>query len=191
MSAEAARRFVLLDRDGTVIVGHHYLSDPERVELLSRAAEGLRALAALGVGLAVVTNQSAVGRGLFDLERLGSIHARLEALLEAEGVRLAGIYYCPHRPEERCDCRKPATGLVERAAVEHGFDPARSFVIGDNACDIEMGKACGAATLLVTSGYGERVLGDPSVVPDHVVKDLVEAAEVIRDILRSRGDDIG
>lgn len=78
-------------------------------------------------------------------------------------------------------------GTVERAVAEHGFSPETSFVVGDDVCDIELRRACGASTLLVRSGYGERVLAETSLDPDHVVKDLLEAAEVIRDILRSRG----
>jgi D-glycero-D-manno-heptose 1,7-bisphosphate phosphatase len=191
MSRAAQRRFVLIDRDGTLIVGHHYLSDPDRVELLPGVAAGLRAMRQLGLGLVVVTNQSAVGRGLFDLARLERIHQRLEALLAVEGLRLDGLYLCPHRPEEDCRCRKPRTGLVESAAAEHGFDPARSFVIGDDVCDVELGQACGASTLLVTSGHGERVLREGAAAPDHVVRDLVEAATVIRDILDVAGASTG
>jgi histidinol-phosphate phosphatase family protein len=187
VSGGLRRRYVLLDRDGTLIVSHHYLSDPDRVELLPGAADGLRALRALDLGLVLVTNQSAVGRGIIDLGRLAEIHQRLAALLAAQGLHLDGVYVCTHRPEEGCACRKPATGLVERAAAEHGFDPAASFVIGDNACDVEMGVACGATTLLVTSGHGERVLRERTASPDHVVRDLVEATEVIRGILQTSG----
>ena len=183
------RRFVLLDRDGTLIVSHHYLADPDKVELLPRVGEGLRLLRDMGLGLLVVTNQSAIGRGYFDEVRLEAIHERLSVLLAAEGVSIDGLYVCPHRPDEGCDCRKPGIGMVERAVREHGVSPTEAFVIGDNVCDVEMGEACGARTLLVTSGYGARVLEQGAVDPDHVVEDLVEAAGVIRDILGSPGVD--
>ena len=101
------QRFVVLDRDGTINVERHYLSHPDQVELIANAALGLAALNTLGLGLIVVTNQSGVGRGMFDVARLDAIHARLRDLLAAEGVRLDGIYYCPHLPDAGCRCRKP------------------------------------------------------------------------------------
>ncbi len=119
------RRFVVLDRDGTINVDRHYLSDPDQMELLSGATAGLRAMRAMGLGLVVVTNQSAIGRGYFDLARLEEIHNRLRDLLAAERVELDGIYVCPHLPDDGCDCRKPLPGLLRRAAAELAFDPRR------------------------------------------------------------------
>ena len=116
------QRFVVLDRDGTIIVEHHYLSDPDRVELLPGVAEGLCQLTQMGLGLVVITNQSAVGRGFFDLARLNLIHQRLYALLETEQVHLNGVYFCPHTPQENCPCRKPRPELLELAGKELGFD---------------------------------------------------------------------
>ena len=178
--SEMKQRFVILDRDGTILVERHYLSDPRQVELIVGAAEGLRQLQAMGLGLVVVTNQSAIGRGLFDQARLDQIHQRMGQLLEAAGVRLDGIYYCPHRPDEGCACRKPAPGLLELAARELHVELSRSFVIGDKACDLDVGREVGATTLLVRTGYGADVARDPSVKPDYIVDDLVDAASVIR-----------
>lgn len=177
------RRFVLLDRDGTIIVERHYLSDPCQVELIPGVAHGLRQLSEMGLGLVVITNQSAIGRGLFSRERLHSIHRRLRELLEAEGVYLNGIYSCPHIPEDNCCCRKPQPGLVELAAQELGFDPQASFVIGDKACDIELGQQVGATTFLVRTGYGAQVAADGLVTPDYVVDNLQDAAQVIQSLL--------
>jgi D-glycero-D-manno-heptose 1,7-bisphosphate phosphatase len=92
--------FVILDRDGTIIEERHYLSNPDAVQLIPRAVEGLRHMQTKGVGLIVVTNQSALGRGLFNEARLAEIHARMEGLLEAEGVHLDGIFVYPHTPED-------------------------------------------------------------------------------------------
>lgn len=179
------RRFVLLDRDGTINVDKHYLADPDGVELIEGAADGLRRLSELGLGLAVVTNQSGVGRGLLDADTLDLINDRLAHELEGHGVRLDGFYCCPHRPEDDCDCRKPRTGLAVRAAAELGFDPARSFVIGDRPRDIELGQAVGATTLLVRTGHGARFEREGEVLPDYVVDDLRAAADVISDLLRN------
>jgi D-glycero-D-manno-heptose 1,7-bisphosphate phosphatase len=184
----AGRRFVLLDRDGTINVERNYLATPAGVELLPGAAEGLRAMRALGLGLVVITNQSGIGRGLFDLETLQAIHARLDALLADAGVRLDGTYWCPHVPDDGCECRKPKPGLVLQAARELGFDPARAFVVGDKRVDIELGRGVGATTILVTTGYGAAEQLDPAVQPDAVVPDLLgAAAEIGRRIRRTEG----
>jgi D-glycero-D-manno-heptose 1,7-bisphosphate phosphatase len=162
----------MLDRDGTLIVERHYLSAPAQVELLPGAAAGLRALRALGFGLVVVTNQSGLSRGYFDLPRLEQIHARLAELLAEEDIHLDGIYVCPHLPEHACGCRKPRPGLVNRAALEHGFDPRRGMVVGDKACDVELGHAVGALSVLVRTGYGAHVNAEGLATPDVVVDDL-------------------
>ena len=177
------RRFAILDRDGTIVVEKHYLSDPDHVELIEGAAEGLRKLQALGLGLVVVTNQSAIGRGLFDAAQLAAVHRRMHELLEAEGVRLDGVYVCPHHPETACLCRKPHAGLVQRAARELGFELAGCFVIGDKACDIDLGRGVGAMTFLVRTGYGAQAARDASVMPTYVVDDLRHVAQVIAGLL--------
>ncbi|UBF26009.1 HAD-IIIA family hydrolase [Kovacikia minuta CCNUW1] len=173
-------RFVLLDRDGTLIIERHYLSQPDQVELLPGVGAGLRHMRQLGLGLILVTNQSGIGRGFFDKTQLEEIHWRLRELLTAEGVELDGIYYCPHTPDDRCICRKPETGLIQQAAVELGFHPFNSFVIGDKPCDIELGQRVGATTLLVKTGYGAEVAAQGTVKPDAIVENLAEAAEVIQ-----------
>lgn len=173
------RRVVILDRDGTLIVERHYLSRPEEVQLLPGVASALRRLHQMGLALVVVTNQSGIGREMFDELRLHAIHRRLRELLHQEGVQLDGIYYCPHLPEDRCACRKPQPGLVHRAASELGFQPDQAFVIGDKLCDLELGRAIGAATVLVRTGYGKDVACMHGALADDVVDDLAQAADVI------------
>ncbi len=176
-------RFVLLDRDGTINVERHYLSHPEQVELLPNAGRGLAALSKLGLGLIVVTNQSGVGRGLFDVARLDEIHARLRELLAAEGVTLDGIFYCPHLPDDQCRCRKPLAGLVGDAARQFGFRAEECFVIGDKPCDIGLGRAIGATTFLVRTGYGFEIPAETAAQADYVVDDVGHAAQVIGRLL--------
>jgi D-glycero-D-manno-heptose 1,7-bisphosphate phosphatase len=180
------RQFVVLDRDGTIIVERHYLSDPRQIELLPGAVRGLREMLAMGLGLVVVTNQSAVGRGFFDEAHLGLIHRRFGELLDREGIRLEGIYFCTHTPEDDCPCRKPKPGLIERAASDLDFDLQASFVIGDKPADIEMGKQVRATTFLVRTGYGADFVGDPGVSPDYLADDLWEAAQTIQRLLAAR-----
>jgi D-glycero-D-manno-heptose 1,7-bisphosphate phosphatase len=182
------RQFVVLDRDGTIIVERNYLSDPRQIEFLPGAVRGLRLLLRIGLGLVVATNQSALGRGFFDEAHLDLVHRRLRELLETEGVQLEGIYFCPHTPEDDCSCRKPKPGLIERAAKELDFDLQASFVIGDKPADIEMGQRVRATTFLVRTGYGAEFVGDPTVNPDYVADDLWVAAQTIQGIVGKSGD---
>lgn len=177
------KRFVLLDRDGTIIKERHYLSDPQQVELLAGAASGLRQMQEMGLGAIAVTNQSGIGRGFFDEKRLWEIHQRMLELLTAESVFLEDIYFCPHTPADNCSCRKPLSGLVEQAAEKYGFNPQDSFVIGDKPCDIELGQRVGAITFLVRTGYGAEVAANQTVAPDYVVDDLLEAARIIERLI--------
>jgi D-glycero-D-manno-heptose 1,7-bisphosphate phosphatase len=177
------KRFVLLDRDGTIIRERHYLSDPQHVELLPNAAKGLRLMQEMNLGLVGITNQSAIGRGYFDEVRLEQIHQRMGELLAAEAVFLDGIYYCPHTPADDCQCRKPRVDLVNRAVKALEFSPHESFVIGDKPCDIELGQRVGATTFLVRTGYGAQFTTDGTVNPDYIVDDLWEAALVIQELL--------
>jgi D-glycero-D-manno-heptose 1,7-bisphosphate phosphatase len=178
-----------LDRDGTIVVERDHLSLPEQVELLPGAAEGLRLLRRLGLGLVVVSNQSAIGRGLFDESRLTAINARLQELLKAEGVVLDGIYVCPHRPDAGCQCRKPEIGLVKQAVREYDFEPALSFVVGDKECDIELGRRIGAKTILVRTGYGAETAARKDLKPDYVADDLRAAAVRVERLLNGKEDE--
>ncbi len=173
------RRFVMLDRDGTLIHERHYLSAPEQVELLPGVVEGLLALRQLDLGLVVLTNQSGVGRGLFDLAALNRIHERMNHLLKAQGVELDGIYHCPHLPEDGCVCRKPAAGMALKAAQELDFDPAQGFMVGDKNVDVQLGKNIGAKSILVLTGYGKKELESGEVHPDHIIATLAELPSIV------------
>ncbi len=173
-----SKRFVLIDRDGTINVEKHYLSDPDQLELYPGVGAALKRLQDAGFGLAVITNQSGIARGYFDMARLDQIHDRLRALLAAEGVTLDGIYLCPHGPDDDCTCRKPLPGMVEQAVAEHGFNPAQGYMIGDKEVDVELGRAVGTTTFLVRTGHGGKTEAKGTRA-DHVVDDLPAAVEVI------------
>lgn len=177
------KRYVLLDRDGTINADRHYLATPDGVELLPNALAGLQRMKDLGLGLVVVSNQSGVSRGYIEPAALTAIHDRLRLLLAVGGVALAGIYFCPHVDADDCACRKPRPGLVWQAAAELGFDPGSTFVIGDKACDIDLGRAVGATTILVRTGYGSQVAPEVAGRAQHIVADLLQAAEMIERIL--------
>jgi D,D-heptose 1,7-bisphosphate phosphatase len=173
---------VFLDRDDTIIRDRVYLSDPDGIEILPGAAEGIRLLNEAGVPAILVTNQSGIARGLFDEARLAEIHERLLALLEARGARIDAIYYCPHHPEGKipeltrvCECRKPAPGLLLKAARDFGLDIRTCFMIGDKPEDVLTIRGVGGRGVLVDAG--KPVRGD--VEPDFVAQDLVQAVQWI------------
>lgn len=172
-------KYAMIDRDGTIIVEKNYLSDPAGVELLPGAAAGLRRLAEAGWKLIVVSNQAGVGRGYFTEADVEKVNARMAELLAAEGVKLDGLYYCPHAPADNCSCRKPLPGMALRASRERGFDPKDAVMIGDKPCDVEFGRAVGAKTVFVRSGHGSEYTEAELGNPDLVAEDLGEAAGML------------
>ena len=172
----AADKVVILDRDGTIVIDHGYLSDPARLEFEPGAAQGMRWLCRNGYRLVVITNQSGVGRGFFTFERLEAMNARLHIMVEEIGAKLEGIYYCPHAPSDGCACRKPALGLMIRAASELDFDPKSAIMIGDKDLDIEFGRRAGATTILIAA---DASAAHGRTVPDIIAPNLVEAARAI------------
>jgi D-glycero-D-manno-heptose 1,7-bisphosphate phosphatase len=174
--SHAAPRAVILDRDGTIIVDHGYLGDPERVQFLPHALAGLRLWQAHGHPLVIVSNQSGIGRGTLSPEQVQAVNARLLQMTEAAGVRIAGLYFCPHGPEAGCACRKPNTQLVLEAAAQLGFDPAHTVVVGDKSSDVALGRRLRALSMLVSADG--RAADGLWVEPDFVVRDLLEAAQL-------------
>ncbi len=172
-------KYILLDRDGTIIKDKHYLSEPEGVELLPNAAEGLKLMQSAGYGLIVVTNQSGIGRGYYAESDMVSVNTRMQDLLAESGVEFVSIYHCPHAPGQECNCRKPKTGMFEQAIAEFGVNPADSYVIGDKICDVELGLAKGAGAILVRTGKGLEE--EPTCVgkATYIADDLVDAAKFI------------
>ena len=182
-SARGGRKAVFLDRDGTIIEDMDYLDDPAQIRLLDGAVDGLRRLQKAGYLLLVVTNQSGVARGYFTEERLARIHRVLRETLNKQGVKIDDFYYCPHLPGGEvdaysgpCECRKPAPGLIERAAAEWNADVSRSVAVGDSERDVEAGRKAGCATVLL----------DPEGTPadtcaDAVAADMAAVADLILD----------
>lgn len=185
----ALQAAVFLDRDGVL---NDPVPDPvdgrpesplrpEDVALAPGAAEGLSMLMDTGLPLIVVSNQPAAAKGKVGDEALQAVHARVVALLAAEGLEIADWRYCLHHPDaldparRRCACRKPRPGLLEAAAVDHGLDLGASWMIGDTDADVGAGRAVGATTVLVEhpSTAHRR---SPGLVADAVVPDLAGAA---------------
>ncbi|MGE5345337.1 MAG: D-glycero-alpha-D-manno-heptose-1,7-bisphosphate 7-phosphatase [Acidithiobacillales bacterium] len=177
---------LLLDRDGTIVVERGFPKDPAKVELIPGAAAAIRRLRALGLRVAVISNQSGIGRGYITGDDVERVNARLLEVLAADGAALDGIYFCPHAPEDGCDCRKPRRRLLDRAAADLGGDLTRSFFVGDKKDDVDAGRNVGATTFLVRTGYGDAQVFPEGCAPDYVVADLAEAAARIEELLRSR-----
>jgi D-glycero-D-manno-heptose 1,7-bisphosphate phosphatase len=178
------RRFALLDRDGTINVERDHLDDPDEVKLIPGAAAAIARLRdELGLGIVVVTNQAQIGRGSLTPERLQAINDRLVGLLAAEGATLDAVLHCPHAPEDGCDCRKPRPAMALRAAERFAFDPVRSFVVGDHAGDMGLGRAVGATTILVLTGHGDEERPKADGMADHVATDLGGAVDIIAALL--------
>jgi len=183
------RRFALVDRDGTINEERHHLRDPDELALIPGAARALRGLRDdLDMGIVVVTNQAEVGRGNLTIRELDRIHERLRAMLAAEGASVEAIEVCPHRPEDACGCRKPAPGMAIAAADRLGFALEDSFVIGDHASDMGMGRAIGATTIFVRTGHGIEEETAATPLADHLADDLAGAVAIIAGLVRSEGN---
>jgi D-glycero-D-manno-heptose 1,7-bisphosphate phosphatase len=157
---------LFVDRDGTLIVNKHYLADPGQVELIDGSVEALRLARQQGYKIIIVSNQSGVARGYHGYEDVERVNARVVELLAHQGLGVDAIYFCPHHerkgrvPEYSvpCGCRKPAPGMAETAALEHGLDLRRSVVVGDSLADYNLGRVIGARSVLVRTGYGASVI---------------------------------
>lgn len=171
-----AERAIFLDRDGTMAKDVPYCRRPEDFKLFPNTARAVKLLNESGFKVVVITNQSGIARGYFTREALSLIHQKLESELAKEGAMVEGIYYCPHHPDDNCDCRKPKTGLVSQAVREHDIDPERSFVIGDLQMDIDLAKAVGSRSILIGNS---PLTGGENAAPDAVAADLLEAARII------------
>lgn len=158
---------IFLDRDGTIIKNVPYLNDPEKIEFLPYVIEGLKILISNGFNLFIVTNQSGVSRGLIKLKELKEIHKRIKNILKKEGIKIKDIVYCPHLPEDNCNCRKPKTGLIEILLKKYKIDLKKSYLIGDKEEDILLAKNIRVKSVSVS----DKV----NVKPDFIAKNFKEA----------------
>ena len=152
-------RAVFLDRDGVLTRERQdYIKTPEELEVLPGIEVPLREIQKRGFRIVIITNQSVIGRGLTSHHEMSRIHEKLRLELARSGCSVDGIYYCPHRPDEGCDCRKPAPGLILKAAKELGIDVGRSWMIGDKEMDLEAARRAGCRSIRVATNRGD--LGD-------------------------------
>lgn len=184
------RPCVFLDRDGTLLEEHGYLTPAGRPRLYPWTIDALRLLKRAGYALVVVTNQGGIGRGLYEAVFVEDTHRQLAARFAAGGADIDGWHYCPHHPEAllddlrlTCACRKPGTGMVDAAMRDIcRFDLPRSWVVGDSWRDVQVGHATGARSILVRTGHGaveERQWPPDIAAPTAVCDHLMAAAALI------------
>jgi D-glycero-D-manno-heptose 1,7-bisphosphate phosphatase len=175
-----ARRAVLLDRDGVLTAETgDYITRPEDLQLIPGAAEAVARLSRAGWTVAVVTNQAGVGRGFLTLDSLQAIHQKLRDAIAAAGGVLAGIFTCPHHPDENCHCRKPKPGLLLQAAESLSLDLSACYIVGDSPRDIVAGHAVGCKTVLALTGHTKHYTPEvfPNPQPDLTFTDLTAFAD--------------
>jgi D,D-heptose 1,7-bisphosphate phosphatase len=182
-----SQKAVFLDRDDTVINDPGYITEPEQVTLLPGVAEAVTQLKRMGYRVVIITNQSAIARGMLTEEKLAKIHQRLRNLLFAEGAGIDGLYYCPYHPDgtieefaRESELRKPRPGMLLQAAGELDIDLSQSWMIGDRYRDIQAGKAAGCHTILVDVPGKPREENVTGPEPDRKAVNLREAVNIIR-----------
>jgi len=190
---------VFFDRDGTIIKEVGYLSHLEDMELLPKAAAAIRLLNQQGVKTIVATNQSGVARGYFSEDLVRKIHQRLQQALHRKGAYLNGIYYCPHHPDygnekyrKNCLCRKPQTGMLQKAVRDFHISLPRSYLIGDAMSDMETAWNACIKAVLVLSGYGKDVIKkmenrESKKRPNFVAPDILVAVQWVTNDIKKSG----
>lgn len=189
LSKDFKRPAVFMDRDGTLIEDIHLLTDVDALRLYSFTPSAIKKLNASEFLSILITNQPVVARGLCDMETVGKVHDKIETLLGMGKAYLDGIYFCPHHPDKgydgenkdykvNCDCRKPKTGMIERAVKEYNIDVTSSWLIGDSTVDIQTGINAGMQTILVKTGKGGKD-GKYIVSSDFISENLREAVDFI------------
>jgi D-glycero-D-manno-heptose 1,7-bisphosphate phosphatase len=175
------KKIVFLDRDGVINRDSpDYIKSESEFEFLPKSISAIKQLTLNGFTTIIITNQSAVNRKMISRQALEAIHIMMTSATESEGGEIKDIFFCPHTPDDDCDCRKPEPGLIFQAQMRYGIDLSKAVMVGDSAKDIECARnaGCGHA-VLVRTGNGiqaEKILTEKNIFPDHVADDLYEAA---------------
>lgn len=172
---------IFLDRDGTLNEDSLYPHKKENFKLLPGVIEGLQKLSK-GYIFIIITNQSGIGRGIFRDEDFHDFNSHLVSVLKGKNIKIKKTYYCPHKPEEGCDCRKPSIKNLKNAAREFNIDIKKSWVIGDHPPDVELGKNAGTRTIFMLTGHGKQHVKDLENIglePDFIANNFLEAANFI------------
>ena len=156
MSSQALPQAILLDRDGVINVDSpDYILAPDQWHAIPGSLEAIAKLTQAGIAIAIVSNQSAVGRGMMDADTFNAIHQKMMQAIEDAGGKIAHIAYCPHAPDAQCPCRKPLPGMLLESLQALACAPESALMIGDSFRDVQAAHAAGVPAMLVQSGYGD------------------------------------
>lgn len=176
----SAPRYVLLDRDGVINQDSDaFIKSPDEWLPIDGSLEAIALLNEQNYKVVVVSNQSGIARGLFDTATLAKIHAKMRHLVSEQGGNIEAIYFCPHGPDDGCNCRKPKPGLLETFAAEHHANLNGMAVIGDSLRDLQAAEAVGASPILVKTGKGQLTLDKNPHLNIPVFENLYDAAKFI------------
>ena len=178
----SVKRFILADRDGTLIEEKHYLSDPDQVVLIPGCGHALSQANQMGWEIVCLSNQSGVGRGYFGISDVEAVNKRVQELLKKDGATINTFYFCPDHPDIPSHRRKPAPGMAEEAAQEFGFDLSQSVVVGDKDVDIQLAKAIGAVSVLVRTGYGRKHEEAKDCEPDYIIESIASLPAILQNL---------
>jgi D-glycero-D-manno-heptose 1,7-bisphosphate phosphatase len=172
-------KLLILDRDGVInFDSDHFVKSPAEWKPIPGSLEAIARLTQAGYRVVVASNQSGIGRGLFDMDTLNAIHDKMHHAVNAAGGRIDAIFYCPHAAESDCGCRKPKPGMFERIAGCYNLDLADTFAVGDSLRDLQAAAAAGARPVLVLSGKGKETRQKEAVPEGTLVfEDLAAVAE--------------
>lgn len=176
MNKTKKQKAVFIDRDGTLIEEVNFLSRLEDLRFFPFTSEAVQLLKASDFLVIVVTNQSGIGRGIFEEAAMHAIHEKIQETLTE---KLDKFYFCPHLPTDDCTCRKPKLGMLETARASFDIDLKNSWMIGDKAIDVETGFNARLKTALVLTGYGQKEVGKLKRKPDLIAENLLEAVKQI------------
>jgi len=174
MTKDKIKKAVFIDRDGTLIEEVNFLSRLEDLRLFDYTSEAIRLLRDDGFLIVVVTNQSGVGRRIFEESAMHAIHEKIQS-----DLNLDAFYFCPHLPTDGCRCRKPSPGMIELATKDFPIDLENSWMIGDKTIDMETGFNAKIKTALVLTGYGQKAVRELKRKPDVIAETLLEAVKSI------------
>ena len=176
--------FIILDRDGVInFDSDHYIKNPDEWIAIPGSLEAIAQLNRAGYRVLVATNQSGVARGYYSLETLDEIHEKMQRELAEVGGHVEEIFFCPHHPDEKCQCRKPQPGLFQNMAKKYQINLADTFFVGDNLSDVQVAKVVGCKPLLVMTGKGAQMLEkNPELKTVKSFSNLAEAVDYILNV---------
>ena len=172
MPTNTNKKLVVLDRDGVINVDSDaFIKSPDEWVTIPGSLEAIARLNQAGYRVAIASNQSGIGRGLFDMAALNAMHEKMNRTAAAVGGRIDAVFFCPHTQEDECECRKPKPGMLQQIVERFEIDPADTPMVGDSLRDLQAGAALGFALHLVLTGKGRKTLAEGNLPPNTKVHD--------------------